>query len=474
MKNTLKAAQKPDLLQNLVRLLEAHRKVFRQERIYKRVVAMVLGELFAFGRHTITQILLTLGLKEGDWSAWYRLFSQERFEMEEISEILFEETLTHVREDEVYVSGVDGVQVPRCSKKMPGTSWLKAPRTPVFKVGIHRAQRFLNGSWLTPPEQGYSRAIPLQLLPAFTPKAVLKKQAAHKEWEAGLIFIAWLRSQLDQAGRKLQKLLVLGDGSYDNLSLWKSLPKRVILLVRTAKNRRLHAMPETYKGKGRKRKYGDRVGIPQEWLHKRKGWHTATPTIRNRKRKLEYRVEGPFLRYGAPDQPLFLIVVKGQSYRKGRSRKGYRKPAFYLVNAVEQEDQWCLPLSAQRLLFWTWQRWELEVAHREMKSGFGLGQKQCWNPRSAVVSVQWSAWVYALLVLAGYHTWGLCRGPSAPARWWTGAARWSFNTLWRSYRSLFWGLTDFRPLCLRFTDDWWKKELLLTGLLNSALGSTPS
>ncbi len=28
------------------------------------------------------------------------------------------------------------------------TSWLKAPRTLMFKVSIHRAQRFVHGAWL--------------------------------------------------------------------------------------------------------------------------------------------------------------------------------------------------------------------------------------------------------------------------------------------------------------------------------------
>jgi hypothetical protein len=42
-----------------------------------------------------------------------------------------------------------------------------------------------------------------------------------------------------------------------------------------------------------------------------------------------------------------------------------------------------------------WPRWELEVAHREGKSGFGIGDKQGWNPRAAVTSVQWSAWLYS-------------------------------------------------------------------------------
>ena len=33
---------------------------------------------------------------------------------------------------------------------MPGTSWLKAPRTPQWKPGIHRAQRFFHLAALLP------------------------------------------------------------------------------------------------------------------------------------------------------------------------------------------------------------------------------------------------------------------------------------------------------------------------------------
>ncbi len=68
----------PALLAALLGLLAAHRPAFRQERPYQRAVALVFGEVFAFARHTVTQWLLTLGLTEADWSAWYRLFSRPR------------------------------------------------------------------------------------------------------------------------------------------------------------------------------------------------------------------------------------------------------------------------------------------------------------------------------------------------------------------------------------------------------------
>ena len=45
----------------------------------ERLELLVMAELFTFVRHTITQMLMSLGLNEQDWSGWYRLFSQERF-----------------------------------------------------------------------------------------------------------------------------------------------------------------------------------------------------------------------------------------------------------------------------------------------------------------------------------------------------------------------------------------------------------
>ncbi|MCZ7542652.1 MAG: hypothetical protein M5R40_03520 [Anaerolineae bacterium] len=130
-----------------------------------------------------------------------------------------------------------------------------------------------------------------------------------------------------------------------------------------------------------------------------------------------------------------------------------------------------MPLAT--LLFWAWQRWELEVCHRELKANFGLGDKQCWNPIAAVASVQWSAWVYALLLLAGYRTWGLSTAPPVPTRWWRGASRWSLNTLWRAFRATVWGDHDFRPLCALTTDDWGEKRGPAPGLTQRRLRFRP-
>jgi hypothetical protein len=468
--STSTISQADPLVKNLLELLEAHRPLFRQVRIYWRIVGLVFGEIFAFGRHTVTQLLLALGLTDEDWSAWYRVFSQRRFKEEQAAAILLQETLTHVAPDEVYVIGVDATQVPRSSHHMEGTSWLKCPRTPPFRTGIHRAQRFVNGCWLTPPEEGYCRAIPLRWWPAFTEKAVRQVHDACKEWEAGLQFVDWVRAQLNRHGRTEQPILVLGDANYDTVGFWRALPTGVIALTGSARNRCLYALPEPPNGRGRRRKYGERAPAPSTWLTERRGWQRTTVHIRGQARRLTYRVHGPYLREGAPDTPLFLIVVRGERWQR-RQQARRRNPRFYLVNAIQQEGQWVLPLPIEVLLFWAWHRWELEVVHREIKSGLGLGEKQCWNPHAAVLSVQWSAWLYAVLVLAGYRSWGLCNGPSTPAPWWPGAHRWSLNTLWRGYRAALWGDPHFHPLWLPSSPNWWKKEAALTGLFNAVYGS---
>jgi hypothetical protein len=226
--------QNARLLKELFGLLQAHRGIFKQERTYQRVLALVLAEVFVFARHTVTQMLMSLGQTEQDWSSWYRVLSQKRFNYEQASAVLFGETLKHVPESEVYVVAGDATQTPRSSRKLEGSGWLRNLRTPPFKVGIHAAQRWFNGSWLVPAEAGYSRAIPIHWQPAFTEKSKPQVHPPRKESEAALGFLHWLREQLRRCGRAGQRILFVGDGHYDSLTLWQELPEGVILLARSA------------------------------------------------------------------------------------------------------------------------------------------------------------------------------------------------------------------------------------------------
>jgi hypothetical protein len=441
------------LLTTFLALVAAHRPALQQERCFQRFRVLSIGLLCALNRHTLTQVLVSLGLGALDWSGAYRLFSAERIDYAVLVRHFLRETLPHVAAEQPYLVALDGVQFPHPSWRLAGTSWLHDPQSPPFKRGIHRAQRYSHLAWLTPPTAtGESRALPLRLIPAFPEKALRPEVVngdddwqPRTEWQAGRDQLEWLRQELDDAGRADQPVLAIGDGLYSTAKLWTDLPERVSLLARCPKNRALYALPTPATGRGRPRKYGERAPTPQAWLADRTGWTECRLPVRGRLVPCIYRVEGPYLVKGAPEQPLFLLVIKGID-RIRNGRRIQRAPTFQLVSAVQRDGQWVLPFPAEDLLGWAWQRWEIEVTHRELKTDFGVGESQAWSPSGTVLSVQWRVWVWSVAVLAGYRVWGLTPGPlRALGRWWRSPRRWSFGTLWQGYRQDLFGLPDFQP-----------------------------
>jgi hypothetical protein len=468
MNDTKEKAEKPVLLSEIMKVVEKCEKLYNQRRVYVRVMGLVLAELMAFGRHTITQLLLVLGNTEDDWSAWYRVFSKKRYDEAATSEVMVKEMLAEVPVNEPFVVGMDGFHVPRCSQTMPGTGWMRGLRTAKFKPGIQRGQRFVEGSWLTPVVNGFSRAIPFRCLSAFTAKAVASAEPPRTEVAAALVLLTWLRNILDAMGRGEQWLVSLHDGSYDTLDYWWQLPKRTIGIVRTACNRALYALPDA-DAHGNAR-YGDKAPAPKAWLKERKGFQQKEVMVRGVPRAMRYRLQGPYLRDGLPDTPLFLLVIGGGKRPPGSRRKQY-DPCFFLISAIRVNDNWTLPLPLIDILTWLWQRWELEVAHRQMKSGLGLGEKQCWNQHATLATVQWSVWVYSLMMLAGYRMWGNDTGAKLPGAWQRTPKRWSFNTLWRQLRIELWQHPDFRATWSRSHDNWLQNEPLWDNLFNAIIAS---
>jgi hypothetical protein len=48
--------------------------------------------------------------------------------------------------------------------------------------------------------------------------------------------------------------------------------------------------------------------------------------------------------------------------------------------------------AAEELLAWAWQRWAVEVCHRERKSEVGVGEAQCGSAAATVRAVPWQGW----------------------------------------------------------------------------------
>lgn len=437
------------VLPHLEPLLLAVALTARQRRTADRFLTLTLGLIQALGRHTITQILLGLGQGDRDWSAAYRLFRLGRIDLEVARRTLVVGVLRHVPRTQPLVVVLDATQLPRTSPRLVGCGWLKAPRSPFWKPGLHRAQRWEGLSALLPrSRRGESRAVPLWFFPAPTPKATAwPGQPACREWEAGLRALVWLRTTLDDLGHSRQRILAVADGSYGVAPLWRALPPGVSLLARCARNRALFALPPApVPGtRGRRRKYGERGPTPADHL-RRRNWRLLQVVVRGRTIPLRVRVSGPWLVQPAPEQPLFLLVVRGIKQRR-RGRLMQRDPTFLLVSAVrDHHGAWQLPFPVADLLAWAWQRWEVEVMHRELKAGFGLGEQQAWHPTAALHVIQWVVWTYGALLLAGYRAWGWDTGPPSAA--WQRRRRWTARDVAGAARAELWEAADqpLRPL----------------------------
>lgn len=208
---------------------------------------------------------------------------------------------------------------------------------------------------------------------------------------------------------------MLADSSFDVLEFWRGLLERTILITRTARNRCLYYLPQPVSdpGPGCSASYGERAPHPADWLHAGlRNWPSQSIEVRGKFIRMKYQVLGP-------------CVCDGTSLpnrRQGNAPSGWQAKTtlqtaptfifsglclFRLLPVNGNYRSLSRPLPIKIIFTWLWQRWEIEVAHREMKSGLGVGEKQCWNKRSSIVSVQWSVWLYAVLLLAGYRTWGL-------------------------------------------------------------------
>jgi hypothetical protein len=416
-----------------------------QTRVACRLMELTLGLVVAFGRHTVTRVLVTVGQADADWSAAYRLFREARIDIESLRCQLLRRLVPGGVTGRPLTVVLDSTQLPRSSARLVGVGWFKAPRSPAWKPGIHRAQRWVGLSVLLPRSgRGESRAVPLWFLPA--PSAKAKVWPGHPpcpEWEAGLRALQWLRTALTALGQARRPVLAVADGSYSCAPLWRALPPQVTLLARCAKNRALFALPTPPAGprRGRRRLYGARGPTPQAQLQvsrkrSRRAWSPIPVRVRGREIPLRVRVTGPWLVKPAATQPLYLLVVAGIE-KQHQGRRVQRDPSFWLVSArQDRAGAWVLPYPAADLLAWAWQRWEVEVMHRELKSGLGLGQQQAWHPVAAVTTTQWVVWTYAMLMLAGYHAWGWSASPTA-TRWYRGR-RWTVRDVLTAVRSELW------------------------------------
>jgi hypothetical protein len=96
-----------------------------------------------------------------------------------------------------------------------------------------------------------------------------------------------------------------------------------------------------------------------------------------------------------------LIVLASTGYRKSKhGRRQYHKPAYLLTSD--------LTTPAAVLIQDYFDRWAIEVNHRDEKEILGVGEAQVWNQKSVSKVPALLVAMYSWLILSGLE----CYGPS--------------------------------------------------------------
>ncbi len=210
-----------------------------------------------------------------------------------------------------------------------------------------------------------------------------------------------LRQELDDAGGRNKVLVLAGDGSFCNRTCFGEIPERSVLLVRTRKDARLCFRA----AEGSRRFYATEKFTPEQVRQDESRIYKTTRIFYGgKRRKIRYKeIVGVYWQRGAGQRPLRLIVIAPTPYRKNKSKKlYYRDPAYLLTTDLRS--------SLKQLLQIYFDRWQIEVNHREEKDTLGVGQAQLWNVNSVPKQPVLAVAAYSALLLASLQAFGAERG----------------------------------------------------------------
>lgn len=387
------------------------RLAFPTASTHRRAMQHAMALPCVLGRRTITRTLCALGRSAQDWSADYKLFSRCRWRAEQLFQPVLDEHLQRYPQGPIFVA-VDDTKLRKTGKKIPGTGWQRDPLSPPFHVNFLYGLRFLQASLLFPHyrEGDYSaRALPVRFQEAAVVKKPGKRASEEQLKEYKLLkqrknlstqtleLLRGLRTNLDERGGSDRRLLMVADGSFCNKTIFRAQCAGTEWLARCRKDARLcFAAPVA-----ERRKYAREIFTPEQVRqHPECGWRRVQIHFGGKRRSVKYKeVQAVLWKRGSATRPLRLLVIAPVPYKLSKhSRTNYRQPAYFLSTD--------LTTSTKLLVQACFDRWQIEVNHRDEKDILGVGQAQVWSTQSVPRQPALAVAAYSMLLLAALREFG--------------------------------------------------------------------
>lgn len=408
------------MLDIVLSLMQGWKPAFAQQRTAHRAIAQALATACVIGRRTVARSIVARGGGDGPWDADYKLLSRSVWDAQQLFEPIFDDAIAWSHDDLIVVGG-DDTRLGKTGRHVAGAGWGRDPLSPPFWMNLQWGLRFLHASVLVPVHERAAvaaRAVPVwfELVP---PPRKPSRRASPDEWAAyraakrerrlataAVAMLDQMRRRADEAGATAKTVLGVFDASFANKVVFRAHIARTKIIARVRKDARL-CFPAL---EGSRRVYAPETFTPEQIREDRaRRWQRTSIFHGGAWREVRYKqLTGVLWRGGGGRRPLRLLVVAPTPYRRTkRGRWMYRQPAYLLTTDLRRP--------AARLLQAYFDRWQLEVAHREMKETFGVGQAQVRVAESVARQPALSVATYSALHLAALKAYGphrpACFGP---------------------------------------------------------------
>lgn len=403
------------------------------QRLYSHLLATLVSPC----RGTITNLICLVGRAHQDWTADYRLYSQDRVDPQLLFAHALDVVNSHLSPSAALVAAIDDTLVRKTGTKIDGVGWKRDPLGPAFQTNLVRGQRYVQLTAAWPGPDGQARMIPVDFTHAPTPPKPTKhasdaerQQYKEKRKQQRLNVVAIERiAHLRQLLPDSRRLVIVGDGSYTNADILKGLPKNTVYIGRIRKDAVLHALPGPPPATGRPASYGAQLPTPEELrCDDTKPWQTISAFAAGKRHDFKIKTFAQALwRKSGADCQVRIVVIAPVGYRlRLGSKVLYRQPAFLIGTDPN------MPLE-DLLQEYLW-RWGIEVNFHDEKTLIGVGEAQVRDPASnrnqpaATVAAYSFLWLAALQLLASGETpphlqppkWRHVAADGAPGTWSTG------------------------------------------------------
>ena len=272
--------------------------------------------------------------------------------------------------------------------------------------------RFLQGALLMPMYRKNSqppRSLPIAFKEVPAVKKPGKRASAEeiklykkkiKEINLSTAFVKTLkevREDLTEAGGKDKPIIAVVDGSFCNRTCMRADINNTNIVARCRKDAKLCFRAT---GKGRKI-YQEKKFTPEEVRkNKEVPWKTMSIYHGGKWREVRIKEVNEVLwQRGTKDRPLKLVVIAPTPYRlTKKGRLNYRQPAYLLSQSID--------LPTETLIQKYFDRWQIEVNHREEKDTLGVGQAQVRSEQSVKRQPALVVAAYSALLLSGIKCFG--------------------------------------------------------------------